>query len=113
MVIISFPNGADWYKANWVFRRFQMDIAESHPRDDLLNLEMEKAEALGGLALESMDRGVCEHILLAMKTVAEATVQGKIAGWAKEKPNDENGKRMYLESMVELLNLINQMSTKS
>jgi hypothetical protein len=108
MVIISFPNGRDWYKANWVFRKLQKDIGESYPKDRELNREMEKASAFGALALASIEHKFGRHIVAAMKTVAAATVQGKLPGWAGEKPNDEDGQRMYLEAMTELLEIIEQ-----
>jgi hypothetical protein len=109
MVIISLPNGAEWYKANWVFRQLQKDVAGLYPGDREVNLELERAGALGGLALEFIEEGLRGRILDAIKTVASATVQGDIPGWTHEKPNDMEGQKMYIESMRELLDAIKQL----
>jgi len=53
MVIIRFPNGSDWYKANWAFRRLAEDIVAGHPDESDLKVEMERAEVLGLLLLGS------------------------------------------------------------
>lgn len=106
MVIIRFRNGADWYKANWVFRQLIADVIDIFPDDAALKHELEKAEAFGSLPLDRRDETVATRIIDAIKTVAQLTVEGKISGWKKSKPDDHEGQRMYLEAMSELLKTI-------
>jgi hypothetical protein len=106
MVIICLPDGTEWFNPNWVFRQLHADVVERFPGDAELQLEMEKAEAFGLLSLDSIEPVLASRILRAMRTVAEATVQGRIGGWLKGKPDDQEGQRMYLEAMSELLELM-------
>jgi hypothetical protein len=110
MVIISFPNGADWSRANWIFRQLQKDVADSYPTDSEVVHELEKASAFGGLALESMEVVVRRRVMDAIKTIATATLQGKSYGPAAQNPNDEEGQRMYIESMRALLDVIERQA---
>lgn len=43
-----------------------------------------------------------------MRFVAQETVDGRIIGWKRTHPNDERGQQMYIESMIELLQLISR-----
>lgn len=108
MIIISFQNGTDWYKANWIFRQFAQDLLEQFPDDVNLKLLMEQAEALGGVSLDSVNEDIAAEALIAMKTVAEETIRGKIQGWRRTKPDDEKGQQMYIKSITELLDAINK-----
>jgi hypothetical protein len=106
MVIICLPNGTEWFNSNWVFRQLHADVVERFPDDAELHLEMEKAGAFGLLSLDSIEPVLASRILRAMRTVAEETVRGQIAGWLRGKPDDQEGQRTYLESMTELLELM-------
>jgi hypothetical protein len=106
MVIICLPNGTEWFNPNWVFRQLHADVVERFPDDAELHLEMEKAGAFGLLSLDSTEPVLASRILRAMRTVAEETVQGQIPGWLKGKPDDQEGQRMYLGAMSELLDLM-------
>lgn len=104
-VIIVFPNGTDWFKANWVFRQLAEDVSKSYPLDTEVNAEMEKAQAIGALFLNEMEKSLVSKVTDSLRTVAQDTLDGKIDGWRAE---DECGHRMYLESLTELLNLLQQ-----
>lgn len=106
MIIIKFQDGTDWFKANWVFRQLAEDIMEAFPNDSALRQIMENAQALGGLFLNSMEPHVAASTLKAIKRVAEETSQGKIEGWNRTKPEDKDGQQMYLQSIKELLCLL-------
>ncbi|MFZ0543027.1 MAG: hypothetical protein WA424_03825 [Candidatus Sulfotelmatobacter sp.] len=106
MVIIKFPNGTDWCKANWAFRRLAEDVVAEYPGDRDLKLEMERAEAVGSMFLDQMGVPLSAKVIGAMRLVARRTVQGEIPGWRRSHPNDIEGHRMYVESMTELLELI-------
>jgi hypothetical protein len=43
----------------------------------------------------------------ALQSVAENTLQGRIEAW---RPHDENGRRQYLQTLMELLDLIKQQA---
>jgi len=105
MVIIHF-RGGDWFNPNWVFRQLCADISEDFPGEVELHREMEKAEAFGLLSLDSIDPALSSRILRAMRTVAEKTIDGMIPGWRSARPDDQDGQRMYLEAMSELLALM-------
>jgi hypothetical protein len=106
MVIIDFKDGTDWFNPNWVFRQLSADIVETFPGDVELHHEMEKGEAFGLLPLDSMEPVLASRILLAMRTVAQETVQGNLRGWLKGSPDDQEGQRMYLDAVSELLEII-------
>jgi len=110
MLIIRFPNGSDWYKANWAFRRLAEDVVAAHPDESGLKLEMERAEALGMLFLDQMEGALLSKVMEAMRSVAQETVEGKIPGWKRTHPNDEKGQSMYLESMIVLIGLIDKQT---
>jgi hypothetical protein len=103
MVIIVFRGGAEWFNPNWAFRQLRADIVENFPGDVELHHEMEKAEAFGLLPLDSMESALASRIPRAMRTVAEKTVDGRIPGWKRTRPDDVDGQRMYLEAVSELL----------
>jgi hypothetical protein len=106
MVNIVFQDGADWFNPNWVFRQLSSDIIESLPGDAELHHAMEKAAAFGLLPLDSTEPVLASRIVRALRTVAERTVDGRIPGWRRTRPADEDGHRMYLEAVTELLDII-------
>jgi len=108
MLLISFPNGTDWFKSNWVFRQLGADVGNAFPNDpELLHL-LEVAEAFGHLDLQGLDESLLLRTLSALRTVCTDTIQEKIPGWKGNKPADIEGHRMYSESIHELLGLIDQ-----
>jgi hypothetical protein len=106
MVIIRLPSGADWYKANWAFRQLAEDIRRRFTEDKAVAHEFEKAQAMGALFLDDIDKDLGKRVVVALKTVAEETIGGKIGGWKRTHPADEAGQRMYLEALAELLSLL-------
>jgi hypothetical protein len=113
MVVIHFEDGSEWFKANWVFRQFLEDVADASPEDAELRFSMEQADALGGLFLDSLEPLLASKLLRAMKAVAEGTIGGRIQGWSRTKPHDEDGQRMYLEALAELLAVIKRQPSES
>jgi hypothetical protein len=111
MVIIRLPNRMEWYKPNWVFRQLLSDAVEVFGGDAELRYQLEKAEALGSLFLDSMDDACASKIVDAIKRIAQDTLQGKIKGNSKDWTNDKEGQRMYLEAIAELLDHIKDCVT--
>ena len=111
MVIIKFHDGVDWFKANWIFRQLAEDIVAAFPQDGDLKTVLEQAEALGALFLDSMPATAAAETIKAIKQVAEESLQEKIPGWKKTRPEDNEGQQMYLRSMSELLDVIRQEET--
>src|SRR5689334_21144765 len=99
MVIITFANGKDWFKANWVFRQLAQDVLTRFPHKDDVNSALERAEWFIHLALENLDAGIADNVIEALHVVAEETVQDKIAGWVGADGNDAAGHQTYIESM--------------
>jgi hypothetical protein len=85
LVIIAFPNGEDWFKANWVFRQLAEDVSQRNRNDNDVCKELELAQAI--------------------KTVVDDTISGTIEGW---RPQDKPGHAMYCEALTELAKLIEQ-----
>ena len=106
MVIISFRNGTDWYKANWVFRQLSEGVAELFPGDAEVNLAMERAQAFGALCLDKLEVELASRIVRAIGAAVEQTLEGKIQGWKTIVPGNMDLQRQYLESMTELLGLL-------
>lgn len=105
-VIIVFPNGTDWFKANWVFRQLCEDVSNRYRNDDGVCQALELAQALGSLDLKNMDdEDLRCKVMQAIKTVAEETVSGTIEGWRR---HDQKAHEMYCEALSELTNLIEQ-----
>jgi len=113
MVIICFPDGKDWYKANWVFWQLASDILAAYPDDVELRLSVQRAQANHGLLLDQMDPECASRIAGALRAVAEATLAGSIPGWRREHPDDEEGQCMYLRSMSELLDAASGGQTRA
>jgi hypothetical protein len=105
MVIITFQSGADWYKANWIFRQFAKDVSKRFPTEAELTYLLEQAEAFGGLSLDTLEKDKASRMLKVIKEVAADITEGKIIGWLGTKPEDKDGQAMYLRSIAELLAL--------
>ncbi len=105
MVLIKFPSGVDWFKANWAFRQLATDVARSYSSDNDLINALECGEALGTLDLTQMERALRSRILDAMKKVAQDVLSGNIKGWDK----DEEGCRMYRDALSELIDDVNSV----
>ena len=57
-VIIVFPDGTDWFKANSAFRQLAQDVSNRYSSDAELCKAVEEAEALGALDLKKMNDGL-------------------------------------------------------
>ena len=68
-VVIIFPNGMDWFKANWVFRRLAGDICVRYRKDDGICKVL--AQALGSLNIKNMTDELRPRVMQAIKIVAE------------------------------------------
>ena len=98
-VIIVFPDGTDWFKANWVFRQLAQDVSHRYSNDAEVCKAVEVAEALGALDLKKMNDGLRKRVMEALTTVAMDTMKGTIAGW---RPNDAKEHAQYCEAISEL-----------
>jgi hypothetical protein len=98
-VIIVFPDGTDWFKANWVFRQLAHDVSDRYNSDVEVCKAMEVAQALGGLDLKAMNDGLRRRVMKALTSVALDTVEGTIAGW---RPGDAKEHPQYCEAVSEL-----------
>jgi hypothetical protein len=97
-VIIVFPNGTDWFKANWIFRQLAQDVSNRYMNDADLCRSIEVAQALGSLNLKEMADGLRGRMVEALRAVALDTISGAIAGW---RPNDPTEHAMYCEAISE------------
>ncbi len=98
-VIILFPNGTEWFKANWVFRQLAHDVFNRYSKDAELCKALEVAEALGALDLKEIDDGLRRRVMAALSAVAMDTINGTIAGW---RPHDMKEHALYCEAVSEL-----------
>lgn len=110
MVIIRLQNGSDWSKANWIFRQLATDILVLFPDDQDLKNELEKAEAFGGLYLDTVEEMLASKIVDALAAVTKSTIEGKIQGWKRTRPDDAQGQHMYLKAINDLRTLIEGQS---
>jgi len=101
-VVISFPSGEDWFKANWVFRQLADDVVRRHPDADILGA-LEEAQAFNHLDFRTLESGLSARLMSAIRAVAYDTVQGTIEGW---RPEDPTGHSMYCDAMSELVSRI-------
>jgi hypothetical protein len=98
-VIIVFPDGTDWFKANWVFRQLARDVSDRYSSDAEVCKAVEVAEAIGALDLKEMNDGLRRRVMEALTTVATDTIKGIIAGW---RPHNEKEHALYCEAISEL-----------
>jgi hypothetical protein len=98
-VLIVFPNGSDWFKANWVFRQLAQDVSDRYGSDAEVCKAVDAAEALGILDLKKMENGLCRRVMEALSVVATDTINGSIAGW---RPHDAKEHAVYCEAVSEL-----------
>src|SRR5262245_26882704 len=98
-VIIVFPDGTDWFKANWVFRQLAHDIRSRYSGDADVCEALEVAEAVGALDLKTMAEGLRERVLEALRVVTTDTIRGAIPGW---RPDDAREHTLYCEAIIEL-----------
>lgn len=98
-VIIVFPDGTDWFKANWVFRQLAQDVSERYRSDVEVCKAVEVAETLGALDLKKMNKSVRRRVIEALRAVAVDTIKGTVAGW---RPRDAKEHALYCEAVSEL-----------
>ena len=98
-VIIVFPDGTDWFKANWVFRQLADDVYDRYNNDAEVCEAVKVAQALGALDLKAMDDGLRIRVIEALTAVAMDTTKGIIAGW---RPDDAKEHALYCEAISEL-----------
>jgi len=104
-VSIVFPNGTEWFKANWVFRQIVEDVSARYQNDEGIRTALELAQTLGSLDLKQMDGHLRHIVMQAISTIAEETASGTIKGW---RPDDQREHAMYCEALSELAQLIRQ-----
>src|SRR5215469_6297537 len=98
-VLIKFPDGTDWFKANWVFRQLASDVADRFQDDVDVCTELKMAEANGMLDLRKMNDGMRKKLEGTLLTVVKGTIEGSIAGW---RPHDAKVHALYCEAVSEL-----------
>lgn len=91
-VLIVFPDGPDWFKANWVFRQLAEDVSNRYRSDPEVCKAVEVAEALGTLDLKEMKTDLRRRVMEALSVVATDTINGSIAGW---RPHDRKEHALY------------------
>jgi hypothetical protein len=106
-ISIVFPNGTEWFKANWVFRQIVEDVSARYQNDEGIRTALELARALGSLDLKQMDGHLRHKVMQAIRTIAEETASGTIKGW---RPDDQREHAMYCEALSELAQLIRQQT---
>ncbi len=106
-ISIVFPNGTEWFKANWVFRQIVDDVSARYQNDEGIRAALELARALGSLDLKQMDGHLRHRVMQAIRTIAEETASGTIKGW---RPDDQREHAMYCEALSELAQLIRQQT---
>jgi hypothetical protein len=89
------------------FRPLAEDVCWAHAADAEICERMERAQDYGCLALADLEKRLCSRIVEALQSAAENTLQGRIEDW---RPHDENGRRQYLQTLTELLDLIKQQA---
>ena len=87
-VIVVFPDGTDWFKANWVFRQLADDVSDRYKSDAEIREALEVAQALGTLDLKAMNDGLRKRVMEALTAVAMDTIKGIIAGWRPDDPEE-------------------------
>lgn len=102
-VVIVFPDGTEWFKANWVFRQLAQDVSDRYSSDAEVCKALEVAEALGALDLKGMNAGLGRRVIDALADVAIDTMKGTIAGW---RPHDAKDHALYCEAVSELAKLL-------
>jgi hypothetical protein len=102
-VIIVFPDGTDWFKANWVFRQLAHDVSDRYNGDAEVCEAVEVAQAIGALDLKAMNDGLRKRVMEALTTVAMDTINGIIAGW---RPDDAKEHNLYCDAVSELAKLL-------
>jgi len=103
MVIIRFPHGGDWYKANWAFRQFADDVVAHAGGDPEIQFVMRHGTANHALFLDKLEQDLLKRLIPILRTVASETLVGKIPGWKGTHPDDAAGIRMYGDAMSELI----------
>jgi hypothetical protein len=68
-VSIVFPNGTEWFKANWVFRQIVEDVSARYQNDEGIRTALELAQALGSLDLKQMDGHLRHKVMQAIRTI--------------------------------------------
>jgi hypothetical protein len=107
MMLIKFAVGEDWYKANWVFDQFLLDVDDSV--EVAVRDRLERAAAYGMLDLRSMDEE-SQNLLIVMGARAEAILSRRGGAVPHRFDDDVEGYRMYLDAMEELRARIAQQS---
>ncbi len=115
MIIVEFTDGIDWYKANWAFRQLAEDTFARFPDDNELHSVLEMAHAFNCLDFKvrlKENKELAARTLAALRTVAEETLKGSIHGLKGKHSSDENRQQLYLQSLKELIILIEKQQER-
>ena len=100
MVIIRFPSGAEWFKANWAFRAIVEEITSRERHDEELRTILELGGAYGLLEINALESGVAQRTVQALRLASRALLEN-IPG-ASRQASDQTG---FLDALVELIEL--------
>ncbi len=113
MVIVCFPDGGEWGKANWVFRRLVKYVLQNFPEDSDLKAVLERAVAFGTLNFGLLDNQTALRVRHAIKTGAENSLQFRTTDREERMYIDrDEEERLYRESVLELLDLLRGMEAE-
>jgi len=103
MILITFPDGTDWFKANWVFREFSVEIAAMFTNDEGVLSDIERIYCNGGINFAGEDPVRSAHLAGALRRAAAQTVLKDSSEWRFSDPERH---RAYIESVKELRDLL-------
>jgi hypothetical protein len=107
--VISFSDKPEeiWMVAGWAFRQVLDDIVTHFPSDSQLRAELEQAEALSGLSVDSLPHDFADRVTSAIRHVVRGILEGTIQSGIVGKPyGTAETIEQYREALRELLNVM-------
>ena len=104
-VLITFPDGSDWYVTNG-FGWLVQNHAILFPDDAEMQHELEMVGAVGGIVLGEQGPPCVQRLLFVLEKLAVRTIEELQSEKAQLVPQDSDGQQQLLQIMHKLLPLV-------
>lgn len=106
MAVISFAEAspdAAWVVAGWAFRQVLADVMMQHPDDAAMATIFHRAQDVGFLRLESLDRRLSVRLAAAIEDTVAGILAVKIRSGIEDRFHDDNTTKEYHKGLRMLL----------
>ena len=105
-VLITFPDGGDWYVSNFGFELILQNYRIVFPHDPKMQHELEMVRAVGGIELGKQEPELARSIAAALERLAERVIAELPSDRTELVPKDRQTQEDHLVILRKLLPLV-------